>query len=67
MRYLNPPGPITTLASHPGSGNTWVRYLIQHVTGYFTGAIYNDNALKKSDFPGEGKTDGTVIAIKDHR
>ena len=47
LRYLNPPGPITALASHPGSGNTWVRYLIQHVTGYSTGAIYNDNALKK--------------------
>ena len=67
LHTIEPPGPVTALWSVPGSGNTWVRYLIQHVTGYFTGAIYNDNTLKKSDFPGEGKTDGTVIAIKDHR
>ena len=27
------PGPITALASFPGSGNTWLRYLIQQATG----------------------------------
>ena len=25
------PGPVTALASFPGSGNTWLRYLLQQV------------------------------------
>lgn len=25
------PGPVVALASFPGSGNTWVRYLLQQV------------------------------------
>jgi len=32
-RLLAPPGPVTALASFPGSGNTWLRYLIQQATG----------------------------------
>ena len=31
IKYLDPPGPITALASAPGSGNTWARYLIQQM------------------------------------
>ena len=27
------PGPVTALASFPGSGNTWLRYLLQQATG----------------------------------
>ena len=30
----------TALASFPGSGNTWTRYLIHKLTGIFTGDIY---------------------------
>ena len=26
------PGPVTALASFPGSGNTWLRYLLQQVS-----------------------------------
>ena len=33
--------------------------------GVYTGAIYKDLVLKKV-FPGEGRTDKTVIAIKTH-
>ena len=66
LKFLDPPGPKTALASSPGSGNTWARYLIQQVSGYATGAIYTDNKLKNSDFPGEGFQDGKVIAIKTH-
>ena len=32
-----------------GSGNTWARYLIQQASGYATGCIYNDGALKKGN------------------
>lgn len=31
--YRNPPGPVTALASFPGSGNTWIRFLVQQATG----------------------------------
>ena len=27
------PGPYVALASFPGSGNTWLRYLLQQATG----------------------------------
>ena len=33
MEYMSPPGPVTALASFPGSGNTWVRHLLQQATG----------------------------------
>ena len=33
------PGPVTALASFPGSGNTWVRYLLQQVTGIRRGRV----------------------------
>ena len=29
LAVRSPPGPITALASYPGSGNTWSRYIIQ--------------------------------------
>ena len=28
-------GPVIALASFPGSGNTWLRYLLQQVTGRY--------------------------------
>jgi hypothetical protein len=66
LKFVDPPGPLTALASSPGSGNTWARYLIQQFTGYLTGAIYNDANLRKNGFPGENVYDGSVIAIKTH-
>ena len=42
--------PLTSLSSYPGSGNTWVRYLIEEYTGYYTGSIYNDNNLYQGGF-----------------
>jgi len=30
------------LASYPGSGNTWVRWMIEAASGISTGSIYND-------------------------
>ena len=33
------------LSSYPSSGNTWLRYLIEGTTGYFTGSMYNDVTL----------------------
>lgn len=44
---------LIALASFPGSGNTWLRYLLQQATGIFTGSVYNDFGLLKSGFPAE--------------
>ena len=46
---LKPSGtfPLVALASFPGSGNTWVRYLIERATGFYTGSSYNDGDLYK--------------------
>ncbi|CAB4061817.1 unnamed protein product [Lepeophtheirus salmonis] len=61
LSFLNPKGPITALASFPGSGNTWVRYLIQQLTG----SIYIDYDLMKNGFPAENVKDGVVLLVRD--
>lgn len=34
LRWRSPPAPhAVALVSYPGSGNTWLRYLLQQVTG----------------------------------
>lgn len=37
--------PYILLISFPGSGNTWVRYLIERATGIYTGSVGNDPTL----------------------
>ena len=51
--------------SFPGSGNTWCRLLIEHVTGIYTGSVYSDPQLK-SFLPGEFYCGKRVSAIKVH-
>ena len=36
---------MTALVSFPGSGNTWVRYLLETASGIFTGSIYIDRRI----------------------
>jgi hypothetical protein len=66
-RFMNGAGrdPVA-LASFPGSGNTWVRGLIQSVTGLCTGAIYCDRTLRRTGFPGESIRSGIVLVVKTH-
>lgn len=33
------------LASYPGSGNTWIRQLIEAASGIYTGSVYKDTNL----------------------
>jgi len=56
---------VTVLASYPGSGNTWLRHLIQQGTRVHTGSVYNDASLKQ-EYPGEGIRDSTVVVAKTH-
>ena len=55
------------LASYPGSGNTWVRGLLQKTTGLCTGAIYCDVTLRQRGFPGESLRSGTTFVVKTHQ
>ena len=65
-RFLNRTKPITALVSFPGSGNTWMRYLIEQATGVLTGSVYCDRGLKVVH-PGEHIVTGNVIVVKTHQ
>ncbi len=54
------------LVSLPGSGNTWVRGLLEKATGICTGSIYCDGGLMRSGFVGETVHDGSVLVAKAH-
>ncbi|XP_077967122.1 sialate:O-sulfotransferase 2-like isoform X2 [Styela clava] len=56
------------LASYPGSGNTWIRHLIEIATGIYTGSVYNDADLYEGDMLGGflSAISGRTIVIKDH-
>ena len=56
---------VTLLSSYPGSGNTWVRHLIELGTRAYTGSAYNDSTLR-GEFRGEARTDASVVAVKTH-
>lgn len=68
LRPKSHPGPRTALASYPGSGNTWVRHLIQQATGLNTGSIYYIPywLSAHNGFPGEGLSCGKQVAVKTH-
>lgn len=54
------------LVSLPGSGNTWVRGILEYMTGVCTGAIYCDISLRSHGFTGEYVRGGSVIVVKTH-
>lgn len=55
------------LASFPGSGNTWIRGLLQQATGICTGGIYCDRMLRNSGYPGESLRSGNTLVVKTHQ
>ena len=54
------------LISFPGSGNTWVRGLLESITGICTGAVYCDISLRSQGFTGEFVRGGSVLVVKTH-
>ena len=60
--------PTRALVSYPGSGNTWIRYLIESSTGVFTGSIFNDRSILTAGHLGEARhfQDGSTILQKTH-
>ncbi len=45
LKSLSPNREKVALVSAPGSGNTWVRHLLQMATGYITGSRYDDKGM----------------------
>ncbi|XP_078486714.1 sialate:O-sulfotransferase 1-like [Ciona intestinalis] len=60
---------ITGLISFPGSGNTWIRHLLEQATGLYTGSIYSDEHIYRKGFLGEiEKWESSKCAIiKSHK
>lgn len=66
-RFMNGTGRnVVGLVSETGSGNTWVRGLLEKATGICTGAIYCDAALRNSGMIGELVTGSSVLVVKTH-
>ena len=59
-------GPSIALASYPGSGNSWVRQLLESATGIYTGAEYCDPAYVAAGMIGEHVNTSNVLAVKTH-
>ena len=57
--------PRVALVSLPGSGNTWVRVLLEHATGYCTGSMWCDPYLRAKQFCAEGIRECTLV-VKNH-
>nr|XP_026696645.1 WSC domain-containing protein 2-like [Ciona intestinalis] len=60
--------PLVALVSHPGSGNSWLRYLLEGASGIYTGSIYKDPGVFKSGMFGEGDnpTSRRTLVVKAH-
>lgn len=59
------PHPRVALVSLPGSGNTWVRGLLEQATGYCTGSMWCDPILRAKQFCAEGVRANTLV-VKNH-
>ena len=62
-KYRDP----VALVSLPGSGNTWIRGMLESLTGICTGAIYCDISLRSHGFTGESVREGSVLVVKTHK
>ncbi len=54
------------LVSLPGSGNTWVRGLLERATNICTGSMWCDPNLRASQFCGEGLRSTKTLVVKIH-
>ena len=63
--YANTTQSRVALVSLPGSGNTWVRGLLERATGYCTGSMWCDPVLRAKQFCAEGIRADTLV-VKNH-
>jgi len=59
-------GQTVLLVSYPGSGNSWVRLLLETTTGIYSGSLPCDSTYVTAGMIGEGVRTGNVIVIKAH-
>ena len=60
-------GDSVALISTPGSGNSWVRQLLETTTGIYTGSIYCDSSyIHNAGMMGEGINTNNVLLFKIH-
>ena len=59
-------GDFVALLSWPGSGNSWVRQLLETTTGIYTGAWYCDKNYIRAGMFGEGVNNNNVLVMKIH-
>lgn len=65
LSRVSPSFPSIALMTFPGSGNTWMRHILQQLTGIATGSIYMDPRLKSQGFSAEGRV-SRVLVVKTH-
>jgi len=65
MSFQNSGTPVA-LVSWPGSGNSWVRQLLETTTGIYTGGVDCDFAYYRAGMIGEGIVSNNVIVVKSH-
>ncbi|PIK62771.1 putative WSC domain-containing protein 1-like [Apostichopus japonicus] len=61
--------PLILLLSFPGSGNTWVRYLLERSSGIYTGSVFNDVGTGNDDnaiFRASEVCSKTTLVVKAH-
>eukprot|EP00117_Sycon_ciliatum_P022425 scpid77837/ scgid19350/ WSC domain-containing protein 1 len=63
--FLQRKRPIIVLTSVPGSGNFWTRYLIEQMTGVYSGSIYAEK-LSKTRMGGGTWSNASVVVVKAH-
>ena len=59
-------GPVVALSSFQGSGNSWVRQLLESATGIYTGSVYDDLSYVKAGMIGEYINTNNVLVVKIH-
>ena len=65
--FINGTGmPSVALVSLPGSGNTWLRGLLEKATGICSGSVFCDKVLRAGGMCGEGIRGGSVLVTKTH-
>lgn len=67
--YLKTPKTPTALMTYPGSGNTWVRHIIETLTGYHTTSVYCDKTLQpvfKAECDHSDKFNQSIV-VKTHK
>jgi hypothetical protein len=57
---------VTGLASFPGSGNTWIRHILQQATGIYTASVYKETLSLTNGIPLQ-MINSSALVVKTHK